>query len=80
MKPSSLMQRSSSGTQLAEAMPGVCGNWQTPTKFSGYSVHTRWITSLQISVQKRLVVALPSWWAIPAARGEKTVRSVPRSR
>ena len=36
--------------------------------------------SLQSSDHARLVAASPTWCAIPAARGEKIVRSVPRSR
>ena len=56
------------------------GNWQTPTKFSGYRLHTRWISSLQCSVQCLLVASLPTWCPIALARGEKIVRSVPRER
>ncbi len=59
MNPSSLTQRSSSAALLTGATPGDCGNWQTPTKFSGYSDTTRWIRSLQAWVQRRLVVSLP---------------------
>jgi hypothetical protein len=36
--------------------------------------------SLQTSDHARLVAASPTWCAIPAARGEKIVTSVPRSR
>ena len=36
--------------------------------------------SLQAVDQYSLVFASPIWWPIPAARGEKMVRSVPRSR
>ena len=80
MKPSSSTQRASSGTQLAGGVPGTCGSWHTPAKLSGYSVTARWIMSLQISDQYLLAGSLPSWCAMPAARGEKIVRSVPRSR
>src|ERR1700730_15196239 len=38
MNPSSLTQRSSSAALLTGTTPGDCGNWQTPTKFSGYNV------------------------------------------
>jgi hypothetical protein len=34
--------------------------------------------SLQACVQCRLVVSVPTWCAMPAARGEKSVRSTPR--
>ena len=74
------MQRSSSPMQLSGGTPGVCGNWHTPTKFSGNSSQTRWIRSLQCCVQCRLVTASPIWCAIADARGEKIVTSVPRFR
>ena len=44
------------------------------------SVQTRWIRSLHMRDQSWLVSALPTWCAMPAARGEKIVTSVPRSR
>ena len=49
-------------------------------KFFGNSVQTRWIRSLQISVHSFDTAKSPMWWPMPEARGEKIVRSVPRSR
>ena len=49
-------------------------------KFFGNSVQTRWIRSLQISVHSCDTAKSPTWWPMPEARGEKIVRSVPRSR
>src|SRR6202521_4832595 len=72
-KPSDLTQRSSSATHFAGGTPGDCGNWQTPTKLTGYSVQQRWIRSLQTCDQARLTAASPMWWPMPAARGEKMV-------
>ncbi len=60
--------------------PGDCGSWQTPTKLSGYRPQTRATRSLQISDHSRLVASVPMWCAMKLARGEKIVRSVPRSR
>src|SRR5439155_20615872 len=57
IKPNSFTERSSSPMQLLGADPGDCGNWQTATKFPGYSVQTRGIRSLQCSAQCRLRVA-----------------------
>jgi hypothetical protein len=79
MNPSSVTQRSSSSMQLASGALGVCGNWQTATKFFGNSVQTRCTRSLQWRDQSRLVSASPMWCAIAEARGEKIVTSVPRS-
>src|SRR5207248_222887 len=62
------------------ASPCVCGNWHTPMKFFGNAVQTRWMRSLQICVHSRLTAKSPIWCPIPEARGEKIVRSVPRSR
>src|SRR3954466_6570589 len=79
MNPRSRTQRSNSAALLAGGTPGDCGNWQTPTKLSGYKPQTRLIRSLQTRDHSRLVVSLPTWCAIAEARGEKIVRSVPRS-
>src|SRR5687768_3536220 len=59
-KPNSSTQRSSSRMTPRGSTPGDCGSWQTPTKFSGYNWQTRWIISLQCSVQCLLVVSLPT--------------------
>src|SRR5258707_6173840 len=56
-KPNSLTQRSSSAMQFEGGTPGDCGSWHTPMKFSGYSEHTRWISSLLTCDQTRLVSA-----------------------
>ena len=77
--PSSLTQRSSSLIEDVGASPCVCGSWHTPMKFFGNSVQTRWIRSLQICVHSWLTAKSPMWWPMPEARGEKIVRSVPRS-
>src|SRR6185436_12148886 len=79
-KPNSFTQRSSSGITPRGSTPGDCGSWQTPTKFSGYNRQTRWMSSLQCSLQCLLVVSLPTWWPMALARGEKIVTSVPRER
>ena len=65
--------------QLRGDTPAVCGSMQTPTKLRGNSVQTRWISSLQALAQASEVAASPRWCPMPAARGEKIVRSVPRS-
>ena len=49
-------------------------------KLRGNSVQTRWIMSLHSRDQSSLVAASPMWCAMPEARGEKIVTSVPRSR
>ena len=59
MKPRSFTQRSSSAALLAGGTPGDCGNWHTPTKFSGYNPHTRWIRSLHTRLHSRLVASVP---------------------
>src|SRR5438128_8398068 len=68
MKPNSLTHLSSSPIEWAIGTPCGCGGWQTPTKFCGYSSHTRWMRSLQCSVQCRLVVSFPIWCPIAEAR------------
>ena len=50
-----------------------------PMKLSGNSSLTRWHSSLLMAAQVALVCALPMWWAMKLARGEKIVRSMPRS-
>src|SRR5512134_1731549 len=80
MKPSSFTQRSSSGMQFAGGTPGDCGSWQTGAKFDGYRLQTRWISSLHSRDQAWLTAASPTWCSIEPARGEKKVRSEPRSR
>ena len=65
--------------QLRGDTPALCGSMQTPMKLRGNKVQTRWISSLQAVAQASLVDASPRWCPIPAARGEKIVRSVPRS-
>ena len=52
--PNSLTQRSSSLIDEVGASPCVCGSWQTPMKFFGNSVQTRWMRSLQICVHSWL--------------------------
>ena len=59
--------------------PGDCGSWPTPTKLSGSSVQMRWMRSLQSVVHSMLIASVPTWCAMPPARGEKMVRSPPRS-
>ena len=49
-------------------------------KWSGKSCATRWHSSLQIAAQVELTLKSPMWWAMKLARGEKMVRSEPRSR
>ena len=78
--PYSLTQRSISGMQFFGETRALCGSIATPMKFFGNSEQTRWISSLQALAQASLVAASPRWWPMPAARGEKIVRSVPRSR
>jgi hypothetical protein len=77
-KPNSFTHRSSSAMELATGTPGDCGSWQTPAKVSGNSPHAL-IRSLQRRVQAWLTASLPTWWAMVEARGEKMVKSAPRS-
>ena len=60
--------------------PGDCGSWATGAKLEGYRSHTRRISSFWCWDQNLEVCSLPMWWPIQLARGEKIVRSVPRSR
>ncbi len=71
MNPRSRTQRSNSAALLTGAAPGDCGNWQTPTKLSGYKSQTRLMRSLQTRDHSRLVDSVPMWCAIAEARGEK---------
>ncbi len=48
-------------------------------KRSGKRRLTRWQSSLQIAAQVALVLKSPMWCAMKLARGEKIVRSQPRS-
>ena len=66
--------------QVFGSTPGLCGSIAAPMKFSGKSLATRWISSLQIAAQVELTAKSPMWWAMKLARGEKMVRSAPRSR
>jgi hypothetical protein len=66
--------------QLRMSTPGDCGSMAAPMKLSGKSCATRWHSSLQIAAQVALVLKSPMWWAMKLARGEKIVRSLPRSR
>ena len=79
-KPSSLTQRSSSGRHVAGSTPGDCGSIAAPMKWSGKRSTTRAIRSLQIVDHAELVSKPPMWCAMKLARGEKIVRSMPRSR
>src|SRR5207244_13130030 len=78
-KPYSFTHFSSSGMQLRGSTPGDCGSIAAPMKLSGNSCDTRWHSSLQIAAQVTLVLKSPIWWAMKLARGEKMVRSEPRS-
>jgi hypothetical protein len=78
-KPSSSMTRLSSGMQFFGETPGNCGSWPTPTKFSGSSAQMRWMRSFETLLHSMLIASVPTWCAMPPARGEKTVRSPPRS-
>ena len=53
---------------------------QHRSQFAGNSFATRWISSLQIAAHVLLVSKPPMWCAMKLARGEKIVRSAPRSR
>jgi hypothetical protein len=66
--------------QLRGSTPGDCGSMAAPTKCAGNSCATRWHSSLQMAAQVALVSKLPMWCAMKLARGEKMVRSLPRSR
>ena len=66
--------------QFSGETPGVCGSWQTPMKFSGNSVQTRWMQSFDARDHSRLTLPSPMWCPMPEARGENNVSAVPRSR
>src|SRR5688572_11542999 len=78
--PYSLTHRFSSGRQVFGSTPGDCGNIPQPAKDPGKSFDTRWINSLQMADHVELVSNPPIWCAMKLARGEKIVRSAPRSR
>jgi hypothetical protein len=73
-------QRFSSGRQVFGSTPGDCGSMPQPAKWAGKSRDTRWISSLQMADHVELVSNPPMWCAMKLARGEKIVRSAPRSR
>jgi len=66
--------------QVAGSTPGDCGSIAAVTKCSGKSWATRWQSSLQIAAQALETSKSPMWCAMKLARGEKIVRSEPRSR
>lgn len=79
MKPSSSTQRRSS---LIEAVRSALGDWgsmQTPTNVSGNIATTRAIRLLQWNAHSSEIAWSPTWCAMADARGEKIVRSAPRS-
>ncbi len=78
MNPSSSTQRRSSATDPSTGAPGDCGSCATPMNRSGNRVVTRWTRSLHRRAHSRLTASSPRWWAMADARGEKTVRSMPR--
>jgi len=78
-KPYSFTHFSSSGRQVFGSTPGDWGSIAAPMKWSGNSWLTRWQSSLQIAAQVALVSKFPMWCAMKLARGENTVRSLPRS-
>ena len=65
--------------QFFGGTPGCCGSWPTGAKFFGSSVQMRWMRSLDMRDHSMPVASVPTWCAMPAARGEKMVRSEPRS-
>ena len=65
--------------QVFGSTPGDCGSIAAPMKWSGKRRLTRWQSSLQIAAQVALVSKSPMWCAMKLARGEKIVRSLPRS-
>ena len=77
--PYSLTHFSSSGMQVFGSTPGDCGSIATGTKWSGNSWLTRKHSSLQIAAQVDDTLKSPMWWAMKLARGENSVRSLPRS-
>src|SRR5690606_117068 len=78
--PYSLTHFSSSVTQVAVPSTGDCGSKADMAYAPGNSVATRWHSWLQIADQVLDTWKSPMWWAMKLARGEKIVRSEPRSR
>ena len=78
MKPIST-QRSSSAIELLMSALGDWGNMHTPTKVSGNMATTRAIRSLQRIAHSLAIASSPTCGAMADARGEKIVRSAPRS-
>src|SRR5205085_11089468 len=68
-----------SGRQVRGSTPGDCGSIATGTKLSGNSSLTRKHSSLQIAAQVLDTLKSPMWCAMKLARGENSVRSLPRS-
>src|SRR5574343_701238 len=77
--PYSFTHFSSSGMQVLGSTPGDWGSMAAPMKLSGNNSLTRKHNSLQIAAQVAEVLKSPMWWAMKLARGEKMVRSEPRS-
>src|SRR6478735_12808521 len=77
--PYSFTHFSSSGMQVFGSTPGDCGSIATGTKWSGNNLLTRKHSSLQIAAQVDDTLKSPMWWAMKLARGENSVRSLPRS-
>jgi hypothetical protein len=70
---------SSSGMQVFGSTPGDCGSIAAGMKLSGKSSPTRKQSSLQMAAQVDETSKSPMWCAMKLARGEKMVRSLPRS-
>src|SRR5687767_6693096 len=65
--------------QFFGGTPGCCGSCPTGAKLSGSNVQMRCIKSFDRRDHSMPVASVPTWCAMPAARGEKMVRSEPRS-
>src|SRR3954452_24447310 len=68
-----------SGMQVFGSTPGDCGSMATGTKCCGNNCATRKHSSLQIAAQVLETSKSPMWCAMKLARGENSVRSLPRS-
>ena len=79
-KPSSPTHRRSSSTESAIPPLGVCGSWHAAAKCVGNRPATRCTRSLLARAQARATAGSSTSWAIAEARGEKIIRSPPRSR
>ena len=64
---------------VAGSTPGDCGSMAAPMKLSGNNWLMRKHSSLQIPAQVAEVLKSPMWCDMKVARGEKMVRSLPRS-